>query len=581
MAPLATYLWKTKSAFVLFLYLILTLFCYSPLFSQRTRISELIELSKKNSRYPDSLAVYGKELITYDDATALIEGHFAIGYSFYQKGIMESAGLHYDTALNYADPQREYLVYSRIKRNRGIVYQRMGEFQKAKDVYETLFKETKDQGNELGQALMHNQLGVISQAQGNYNEAADDFNKAIEIYSRKDSSNIANALLNLGTLYGRMDLIDESNSKLLIAADVAKGFNQLVIQARCYNNISVNYRKISKTDSSNYYLSLNEKLYKRLNNSLALIEVYQNKTSNFLVMENKDSTYFYLSKALELNQSSQDLYREAQLDFLKGKVEVKFGDAELAIQSVNAAITKSLKQNRVDNLNDHYLLLSEAYEKAGNTQAALAIMRKWKNLNDSIEIYRNIKTIQEITSAYDFARSEEVIKQSREQTTFFQRLSTRLAIGAVILAALSVFLYLKFKKKSSEAELRESEVNELKLKVAELQQTVKQSASNFITLKSKAVIPLDKLMFIQSDGHYLEFFLDNKDRPEIDRGTLKELKSDLPVNTFIQVHRSYIINIHFIREVYANRVVLQNNHELNISRSFKTSMDEIFQSKAS
>ena len=141
---------------------------------------------------------------------------------------------------------------------------------------------------------------------------------------------------------------------------------------------------------------------------------------------------------------------------MKGKVEVKFGDAELAIQSVNAAITKSLKQNRVDNLDDHYLLLSEAYEKAGNTQAALAIMRKWKNLNDSIEIYRNIKTIQEITSAYDFARSEEVIKQSREQTTFFQRLSTRLAIGAVILAALSVFLYLKFKKKSSEAELRES-----------------------------------------------------------------------------------------------------------------------------
>ncbi|WP_165899489.1 tetratricopeptide repeat protein [Roseivirga ehrenbergii] len=494
---------------------------------------------------------------------------------------MEAAGLHYDSALNFIDSSKDYLTYSRIKRNRGIVYQRQGEFTKAKEVFETLFQEAQDQKNELGQALMYNQLGIIAQSQGNYNEAADDFNRAIEIYSKKDSANVANTLMNLGTLYGRMNLIDQSNQKLLIAAKIAGSYKQWVIQARCFNNISVNYRKVSKLDSSNYYLSLNEQLYKRLNNKLALTEVYQNKASNFLIAKNADSTYYFLENALSLVTPNQDLYRESQLAFLRARVELEFGDAKLAIQYVNEAITKALEQNRVDDLNDHYVLLSEAYEKEGNTKAALAIMKKWKSLNDSLEIFKSIKTIQEITSAYDFARSEEVIQQSREQASFFQRLSTRLAIGAVILAALSVLLYFKFRKKSNEAELRESEVNELKSKISELQQKVKKSTENFITLKSKAVIPLNKLMFVQSDGPYLEFFLDNKERPEIDRGTLKDLKSDLPINTFIQVHRSYIINIHFIREVYSNRVVLQNGHELNISRSFKTNMEEIFQTKVS
>tara|TARA_A100000171_G_C2138765_1_gene152741 strand:+ start:203 stop:1948 length:1746 start_codon:yes stop_codon:yes gene_type:complete len=551
-----------------------------PLHSQSDKIYELIELSKLNSRYPDSLALYGKELISYNDSLALTEGHFAIGYAFYQKGTMETAGLHYDSALNFIDSSKDYLTYSRIKRNRGIVYQRQGEFALAKEVFETLFQEAQDQKNELGLALMYNQLGIIAQLQGNYNEAADDFNKAIQIYSRKDSTNIANTLMNLGTLYGRMDLIDQSNQKLLIAAKIAGNFKQWVIQARCYNNISVNYRKVSNLDSSNYYLSLNEQLYKKLNNRLALIEVYQNKTSNFLIAKNADSAYYFLENALGLISPNQDLYRESQLDFLRARVELEFGDANLAIQYVNDAITKALAQNRVDDLDDHYILLSEAYEKEGDTKAALAIMKKWKSLDDSLEIYKNIKTIQEITSAYDFARSEEVIQQSQEQATFFQRLSTRLAIGAILFAALSAFFYFKFRKKSNEAELRESELNELKTKIAELQQRVKRSTENFITLKSKAVIPLNKLMFVQSDGPYLEFYLDNKERPEIDRGTLRDLKADLPINTFIQVHRSYIINIHFIREVYANRVVLQNGHELNISRSFKTNMDEIFQAKA-
>lgn len=555
----------------------------APIFSQTeaSRISELIELSKKNSRFGDSLAVYGKELITFKDSLAKIEGHFALGYSFYQYGNLVPAKLHYDTALNFTNPKSQYPIFSRIKRNKAIVLQRMGDIDSALETYQELMAMAINLDDLPGQALMHNQIGILLQRSSNYSEAAESFNKAIDIYLKTtpESEAVTNAMLNLGTLYGRMELLDESNKRLIIAANNAKKYNQENMLARCYNNIAVNYRRLSKSDSSNYYLSASEKIYASLNLQRDLIGIYQNKVSNYILLENKDSSYHYLRLAREMNSTRNDQFRGKQLDFIEAQVELNFGSAEKAIQLVNVAISKSIAQNQVDDLTDHYTLLSEAYEKSGNTQAALNVMRKWKNLSDSLEIYRNIKTIQEITLAYDFARTEELMMESQAEKRFFQRLSNQLAVGAVVLAVICLWFYINYKKKSSEASLKEGELEDLKLKLEQLQVDAKKSDPKFITLKSKAVIPLERLMLIQSDGHYLEFFLQNKDKPEIDRGSLKDLKEELPAKSFIQVHRSYIININFIREVYSNKVVLQNDRELNISRTFKTNIDEVFLNK--
>ena len=80
-------------------------------------------------------------------------------------------------------------------------------------------------------------------------------------------------------------------------------------------------------------------------------------------------------------------------------------------------------------------------------------------------------------------------------------------------------------------------------------------------------------MYIQSDGPYVEFFLIEKDRPEVDRNTLKNLLSELPSNSFIQVHRSYIVNVNFIKSIYSNKLILKNDVELNISRSYKDKVE--------
>lgn len=93
-----------------------------------------------------------------------------------------------------------------------------------------------------------------------------------------------------------------------------------------------------------------------------------------------------------------------------------------------------------------------------------------------------------------------------------------------------------------------------------------QNLSNFIELNNKTKVYLDSLVYIKSDGNYIEFFTD-KDKV-LDRNQLKALQEKLPTN-FIRVHRSYIINKNYIKAVSSTSITLLSNLKIPLSRTFK------------
>lgn len=111
-----------------------------------------------------------------------------------------------------------------------------------------------------------------------------------------------------------------------------------------------------------------------------------------------------------------------------------------------------------------------------------------------------------------------------------------------------------------------------KERVDKLQSEMDKQKTEIIELKSKAVLPVEEIISIKSDGHYLEFYLLNKERPEVDRNRMKEVLTMLP-DKFIQIHKSYIVNIDHIRSRYATKVVLQNGKELPVSRTYRQGLE--------
>ena len=63
-----------------------------------------------------------------------------------------------------------------------------------------------------------------------------------------------------------------------------------------------------------------------------------------------------------------------------------------------------------------------------------------------------------------------------------------------------------------------------------------------------------------------------KTSPEIDRQTLKWAISNLPSDSFIQIHRSYIVNVKQVKVLKASELILFDNTTLKVSRSFKNNL---------
>jgi tetratricopeptide (TPR) repeat protein len=130
----------------------------------------------------------------------------------------------------------------------GSVLYKMGQFQKSQQVYEALLEQATDESDK---APIYNQLGLMKDSQGEYEEALTFYEKTLEIDKKTLSPNdpeLAKTFNNIGLVY---DNIGEY-SKALSSYEKALEIKQQSLPsnhpslAASYNNIGVVYRKMSE-----------------------------------------------------------------------------------------------------------------------------------------------------------------------------------------------------------------------------------------------------------------------------------------------------------------------------------------------
>jgi DNA-binding LytR/AlgR family response regulator len=80
-------------------------------------------------------------------------------------------------------------------------------------------------------------------------------------------------------------------------------------------------------------------------------------------------------------------------------------------------------------------------------------------------------------------------------------------------------------------------------------------------------IKLSEICYVKSDSNYVEVFLEHK--KHLVRSTLKNFSDLLPSSMFIQVHRSYIVNINRIESIGDGEVRLNNDKNTPLSANYK------------
>ncbi|MBR07527.1 MAG: DNA-binding response regulator [Rickettsiales bacterium] len=85
---------------------------------------------------------------------------------------------------------------------------------------------------------------------------------------------------------------------------------------------------------------------------------------------------------------------------------------------------------------------------------------------------------------------------------------------------------------------------------------------------------IDDILYIKSDGDYTELHCISK--KHLSAESLKFWINFLNPDKFIQVHKSYLVNISKINKVSGNRIFLKDQQELPIGRVYKESFSERF-----
>lgn len=90
----------------------------------------------------------------------------------------------------------------------------------------------------------------------------------------------------------------------------------------------------------------------------------------------------------------------------------------------------------------------------------------------------------------------------------------------------------------------------------------------------KNIIPINKIIIIEGQVHQLT--ITSLINQYYDNRSLKALYNLLPNNKFVQVHKSYIINLDYLMEYKGGRVKMANGVEINVGRPYKEHFNNVF-----
>lgn len=218
------------------------------------------------------------------------------------------------------------------------------------------------------------------------------------------------------------------------------------------------------------------------------------------------------------------------------------------------------------------------YEQLAATYDSLndnANRRKYEILFTTIDAKikdreQNIK-IHDIDVKYQVETKDRQISVLQKFKMKFEQNRIIFGILLFVVFLLALYSFIRWRKVDLTRKKLEQENEGIQAEhtktVEQLEKVRQLVIEDHIVLKNKTRLYLDKLMYISADDHYLNF-VPEQGKSQFLRGKLSEITTELPPN-FIRCHRSYIVNSNYIKSSSSKGIVLHNNKEIPVSRSFK------------
>lgn len=399
------------------------------------RIKTGLALGKMRKYKKTALPIYHKTLVLAESVgdtqkTALV--NWNIGQTFSQNALADSAKYYYDQALQL------YLSLGNLKqgavlyRNLGLQEFRQGNHKKALSNYHESLRICEVINNGQCLASSFNLIAGIHRNQKQYDEAADYYDKCIDI-SARDSlfSSLADAYGNKGILY-----------QLQNNADKALDFFQKGLA-----------------------VSRQHQLARRIPIFLLNVGILYEKKGEI----EHASTYLEESNTLLTKQGRKR--GTAQLKTALGRIAMAKNKPKLSIEYCREASRMAQQANNPKDLVDAYHCLKNAYKLNGEHRKALAYFELASNLKDSLFQESKIKEITELELKFQFEKKAAQINLEHEAESNRQKNTRNLLIFGILGISgivFQLFRNAKAKKRINDQLLQKNQIITKTLKEKEL-----------------------------------------------------------------------------------------------------------------
>jgi len=540
---------------------------------------QLIKASLEEHRNPIVLDSLANGLMAFeDDSIALARAWFLKGLARTYASDPGGAANNFQLALALMEVGAKYderFTYEMVLKNYGIANYRSRNYQKGDSAFHALKDLALATGDSLQYSIALKAIANAFMVQGKFDTAAQLMEDVALVQQSFEYPGLASTYLSLGSIYGRIQLEEEALKWFRKALNLSEGLPDERTKGRIMNNMAVAHRASENYDSANYYLYQALKIQRGLGSAIDQVEVHANLARNYVKLQAWDSVQTHLNNASKLLPPGQAGGRSRHnVLLLNLQVSNHLGDAKQALLYFDSLRTQ-VPSNQWRKDPEYLRAFANFYELNGQKDSAISYLKQVQEIEDRRSQQKNAGRIKQASNKVEIA----ALKKKNEGELRGYQLAILSMISFLLLGgAWFWFARRKVKKIKAESSMNTDESvtgldNESKLGNAAVEPS---DLPLSFRLKSKAVINVKDLIYLQSDGHYVNLYLKDRNNPEVERSSLKNWEEKLEAHDFIRIHRSYLVKGKELKAVYASKVLLEDGTELPVSRTYKDELKNRF-----
>jgi len=315
---------------------------------------------------------------------------------------------------------------------------------------------------QKGVALSLLAKGVALEPQGKYSEALNLYLKSLNLSQKLKLPDLrCNIYNNIGIVYLRMKNYPQALTYFFNVWTYVKNQknSDQAFKFKLLVNISEVFKDENKPDSAILYNMNALAIAQQTNNQIGKAITLFNIADNYILKEDYDKALLYLNQSLPISVKVGDT--EGISLCLNDYSEIYYYTKKYqkSIYYAINSLEKGKKLDNYDNTRVSYNLLYLNYQQIGDFKKALHYRNQEISLDDSLNILKKEKQIQNILSAYELEKKQNQINTLKNEKLIQQNIIERekytSLLGVTFTILLLILIFLLYKSNRDKKKLNE------------------------------------------------------------------------------------------------------------------------------